>query len=115
MPDAVLAKAEWKTIRYRLLHTAARITRSGRRLHLRLHKVWLWALALARAFTVLRRIPFPAFSIRLVRRREHRRQALTHLAGDVGPRAGQTITARQPRVDYKHGDSPSTLSVNHQG
>jgi hypothetical protein len=55
-----LAKAEWKTIRYRLLHTAARITRTGRRVWLRLQKGWPWALALARAFATLRRIPVPA-------------------------------------------------------
>jgi hypothetical protein len=55
-----LARAEWKTIRYRLLHTAARITRSGRRSWLRLQKGWPWALALAHAFTALRRIPVPA-------------------------------------------------------
>ena len=40
-----LAKAEWKTIRYRLLHTAARITRSARRTHLRLQAGWPWAHA----------------------------------------------------------------------
>jgi hypothetical protein len=57
-PD--LARAEWKAIRYRLLHTAARITRTGRRVHLRLQATWPWALALARAFTILRRIPVPA-------------------------------------------------------
>jgi hypothetical protein len=55
-----LARAEWKTIRYRLLHTAARITHSARRTRLRLQKGWPWALALARAFTILRRIPVPA-------------------------------------------------------
>jgi hypothetical protein len=54
-----LAKAEWKTIRYRLLHTAARITHSGRRTWLRLQTNWPWALALARAFTALRRLPVP--------------------------------------------------------
>jgi Transposase DDE domain group 1 len=58
--DPHLARAEWKTTRYRLLHTAARITRSGRRTWLRLQKAWPWALALARAFDALRRIPFPA-------------------------------------------------------
>jgi Transposase DDE domain group 1 len=57
-PD--LARAEWKSIRYRLLHTAARITRSARRVWLRLQKGWPWALALAHAFTLLRRIPVPA-------------------------------------------------------
>jgi hypothetical protein len=58
VPD--LVKAEWKTIRYRLLHTAARITRTARRVLLRLQKGWPWALALAHAFTILRRIPVPA-------------------------------------------------------
>ena len=55
-----LARAEWKTIRYRLLHTAARIARTGRRTWLRLQQSWPWALALARAFAVLRRLPVPA-------------------------------------------------------
>ena len=55
-----LARAEWKTIRYRLLHAAARIARSGRRTWLRLQQSWPWALALARAFDALRRLPVPA-------------------------------------------------------
>ena len=57
-PD--LAKAEPKTLRYRLLHTAARITRGQRKMFLRLAEHWPWALALARAFTRLRLIPLPA-------------------------------------------------------
>ena len=57
--DDELAKAEPKKLRYRLLHTAARITRGQRRLHLRLARSWPWALALARAFTRLRLIPLP--------------------------------------------------------
>jgi hypothetical protein len=55
-----LARAEWKTIRYRLLHTGARITRTARRIHLHLSEGWPWAHTLARAFTVLRAIPVPA-------------------------------------------------------
>jgi hypothetical protein len=55
-----LARAEWKTVRYRLLHTAARITRTARRTHLRLQASWPWALTLARAFHLLRDIPVPA-------------------------------------------------------
>ena len=54
-----LARAEWKTIRYRLLHTGARITRTARRLYLRLAEGRPWAHTLARAVTVLRRIPVP--------------------------------------------------------
>jgi len=57
--DGELAKAEPKKLRYRLLHTAARITHGQRRVYLRLAKNWPWALALARAFTRLRLIPLP--------------------------------------------------------
>jgi hypothetical protein len=57
--DRDLARAEWKTIRYRLLHSGARLTRTTRRTQLRLQKGWPWALALARAFMTLRRIPIP--------------------------------------------------------
>ncbi len=57
--DGELAKAEPKKLRYRLLHTAARITHGQRRIYLRLAKNWPWALALARAFTRLRLIPLP--------------------------------------------------------
>ncbi len=61
-----LHRAEPKTLRYRLLHTAARITRGQRKVFLRLAQHWPWtlalalALALARAFQRLRLIPLPA-------------------------------------------------------
>ena len=55
-----LHRAEPKSLRYRLLHTAARITRGQRKVFLRLAEHWPWALALARAFTRLRQIPLPA-------------------------------------------------------
>jgi len=55
-----LHRTEPKTLRYRLLHTAARITRGQRKVFLRLAEHWPWALALARAFTSLRQIPLPA-------------------------------------------------------
>ena len=57
-PD--LHRAEPKTLRHRLLHTAARITRGQRQVLLRLAEHWPWALALVRAFTRLRHIPLPA-------------------------------------------------------
>jgi len=52
-----LAKAEPKTLRYRLLHTAARLVTGGRRLRLRLDRGWPWATHLAQAFTRLHTIP----------------------------------------------------------
>ncbi len=55
-----LHRAEPKTLRYRLLHTAARITRGQRKVFLRLAEHWPWTLALARAFQRLRLIPLPA-------------------------------------------------------
>ncbi len=58
--EADLHRAEPKTLRYRLLHTAARITRGQRRVFLRLAEHWPWTLALARAFQRLRLIPLPA-------------------------------------------------------
>jgi hypothetical protein len=55
-----LHRAEPKTLRYRLLHTAARITRGQRKVFLRLAQHWPWTLALARAFQRLRLIALPA-------------------------------------------------------
>jgi len=55
-----LHRAEPKTLRYRLLHVAARITRGQRKVFLRLAEHWPWAMALAKAFTRSRTIPLPA-------------------------------------------------------
>jgi Transposase DDE domain group 1 len=52
-----LAVAEPKTLRYRLLHVAARIVRHARRTILRLQRSWPWAVQLARAFARLRALP----------------------------------------------------------
>ena len=52
--DGELAKAEPKTLRYRLFHVAALLVRRGRRLILRLDESWPWAEELRRAFVTLR-------------------------------------------------------------
>ena len=57
--ETELHRAEPKTLRYRLLHVAARVTRGQRKVFLRLAEHWPWALALANAFTRLRQIPLP--------------------------------------------------------
>ena len=54
-----LAKAEPKTLRYRLLHVAARLTRGQRRLWLRIQRSWPWAHDLAAAFSRLTALPVP--------------------------------------------------------
>jgi Transposase DDE domain group 1 len=55
--DGDLAVAEPKTLRYRLLHVAARIVRHARQVILRLQRSWPWAVQLAQAFTRLRALP----------------------------------------------------------
>jgi hypothetical protein len=49
-----LAAAEPETLRYRLLHVAARITRGQRKTWIRIQATWPWATQLAAAFTRLR-------------------------------------------------------------
>jgi len=58
--DGELATDEPKKLRYRLLHTAARITRGGRRLCLRISATWRWRHELTSAFTRLAALPRPA-------------------------------------------------------
>jgi Transposase DDE domain group 1 len=54
-----LAKAEPKTLRYRLLHTAARIIRGQRRRKIRIPTTWPWADDLATALTTALTLPMP--------------------------------------------------------
>jgi hypothetical protein len=54
-----LARAEPKTLRYRLLHVAARLTRGQRRCWLRIQRTWPWAGDLAAAFARLAVLPTP--------------------------------------------------------
>jgi len=52
--DGAAAKAEPATLRYQLLHVAARLARRGRDLHLRIDATWPWAGQLDAAFCRLR-------------------------------------------------------------
>ena len=58
--QAELARSEPKRLRYRLLHQAGRVARSGRRTRLRLERSWPWAEALVAAFERIRALPAPA-------------------------------------------------------
>ncbi len=55
-----LAKAKPKTLRYRLLHQAGRLARSGRRTKLRLARDWPWAQDLLAACRRLDTLPLQA-------------------------------------------------------
>jgi len=57
--DGDLAAAEPKKLRYRLLHVAARITRSARQTRLRIASGWPWAEHLVTAFSRLAALPQP--------------------------------------------------------
>ena len=54
-----LAAAEPATLRYRLLHVAARVTRGQRRLFVRIDSTWPWREQLAAAFARLHALPQP--------------------------------------------------------
>jgi len=51
-PD--LARCEIAAFRYRVLHVAARVAHSARRIHLRIDATWRWAAAIATAWHRLR-------------------------------------------------------------
>ena len=52
--DPTIARCEIAAFRYRILHMAARLTRGGRVVHLRLDRTWAWAKQLALGFDRLR-------------------------------------------------------------
>ncbi|SCL17317.1 Transposase DDE domain-containing protein [Micromonospora inyonensis] len=58
--DGDLAAAEPKKLRYRLLHVAARLTRTARRTRLAIAANWPWTNALTSAFHRLAGLPRPA-------------------------------------------------------
>jgi hypothetical protein len=57
--DGDLAKAEPKTLRYRILHTAARLVRGGRRQRLKIPATWPWAAAIVNAWNRITALPQP--------------------------------------------------------
>jgi len=52
-----LAKAEPKTLRYRILHAAARLVRGGRRRRLKIQATWPWAEAITAAWQRIDALP----------------------------------------------------------
>lgn len=59
--DGELAVAEPKKLRYRLLHTAARLVCGQRQLHVRIDHRWPWRQAVLTAFIRLAALPQPIF------------------------------------------------------
>ena len=57
--DGELAKAEPKTLRYRLLHAAARLVRGGRRRTLKIAAAWPWTDEIVTAWQRIHAIPHP--------------------------------------------------------
>src|SRR5262249_54132897 len=58
--DGAPAKAEPKTLRYRTLHAAARLTRGGRRRRLRIQASWPWAADIVAASDRISAPPAPS-------------------------------------------------------
>jgi hypothetical protein len=55
--DGSLTCAEPKTLRYRILHAAARLTRGGRHRHLRIQASWPWAADIVTAWGRVSALP----------------------------------------------------------
>jgi hypothetical protein len=55
--DGDLARAEPRTLRYRVLHTAARLVRGGRRRRLKVQASWPWAEAITTAWQRINALP----------------------------------------------------------
>jgi Transposase DDE domain group 1 len=55
--DGDLARAEPKTLRYKILHAAARLVRGGRRRRLKIPRTWPWATAIAIAWARISALP----------------------------------------------------------
>jgi Transposase DDE domain group 1 len=55
--DGDLARAEPKTLRYRVLHAAARLVRGGRRRRLKIQATWPWAEAITTAWQRIDALP----------------------------------------------------------
>ncbi|MBB1018841.1 IS1380 family transposase, partial [Dietzia sp. DQ11-71] len=54
------ALCEPKALRYRFLHVAARLVRSGRRRRVKIPETWPWATAIVAVFNTIAAIPKPA-------------------------------------------------------
>jgi hypothetical protein len=57
--DGKLAKAEPKTLRYRIFHAAARLVRGGRRKTLKIAAAWPWAAAIITAWKRIQALQHP--------------------------------------------------------
>jgi len=55
--DGQLARAEPKALRYKILHTAARLVRGGRRRRLQIPASWPWADAIVTAWARISALP----------------------------------------------------------
>jgi Transposase DDE domain group 1 len=58
--DGTLARAEPRTLRYRILHAAARLIRGGRRRRWKIAAGWPWAEQIIQAWQRIRALPAPA-------------------------------------------------------
>ena len=55
--DGDLARAEPKTLRYRILHAAGKLARGGRRRRQKIPATWPWADAIATAWARITALP----------------------------------------------------------
>jgi hypothetical protein len=112
--DGDLATAEPKRLRYRLLHTAARLTRGQRRRRLRIPASWPWADQITAAFGRIAAIPAPADQLSPVPTTGGP-QETTPTAATDGPSPCPGHATHQHESIRAAGTTEQTQPANHRG
>jgi Transposase DDE domain group 1 len=109
-----LAVAEPKRLRYRILHTAARVVRGQRRRWLHIPSTWPWATQISAAFTRIAAIPPPAHPAQPYTY-DRRTQETTPTAATDRPSPRPANPDPSTRTISEAGQTRQTPDMNHRG
>lgn len=98
--DGDFAKAEPKTLRYRVLHAAARLVRGGRKRRLKIQATWPWADAITAAWHRIDALPQAP---------DQRKPSLRHRKGT--PRPVEPPAARPASRAHRHTPALNSWST----
>ena len=111
--DGDLARAEPKTLRYRVLNAAARLVRGGRRRRWKIAANWPWADAITRAWQRITRPPAIPADLR-----EPVPATCGELSGACGtprhrPASRETVMPGQQNPGHIHGRTEPSAAASH--
>jgi len=109
--DGDLAKAEPKTLRYKVLHAAARLVHGGRRRRLKIAANWPWAETITRAWQRVHALPQPNLTCANPSLRPAERELGLWKPPAPGPPAGP-LTYPNAKI-WPSSAGPGTASASH--